>query len=425
MLLNASQAEVIRRALTIFGITVEQARKHFDHLDLLDYARAVAIISVVAFHCLCASGAQLFWSTWSRNLNVPFFNLLLLPVNLGSLGVAIFFVVSGFCIHLSFQRQGRSYADFFIRRFFRIYPAYLAALLFFALLFPKSCLIFSGPSSNQAWTQLLSHLLLIHNFLPGTYMAINPAFWSLAIEVQLYVLYPILLFLVGQLGWKRTMVILAIIEAIIHTGKAVALLNETSGHHFLSRSLDGIFICLYGLGRSPFAYWFSWSLGALIADSYLQQKPQPLARVSPVVWVGCTALCFLVRPLSEFMFMMGCLASAAVLSRLLTNKVQINPDRFSLKFLSKIGTWSYSLYLLHQPLIWAVPIAWLSSYGHAAEFVFLGFAALAVVPLSFLLYRTVEAPSIKAAKNLIKMLRSVRQSDVELPVTAPSSRNAD
>src|ERR1700685_485915 len=105
------------------------------HLDLLDYTRAVAIISVIAFHCLCAVGAQIYWNIWVRNLNVPLSGLVALPLNLGSLGVAIFFVVSGFCIHLSFQQQGKRYSDFFIRRFFRIYPAYLAAVFLFSFLF--------------------------------------------------------------------------------------------------------------------------------------------------------------------------------------------------------------------------------------------------------------------------------------------------
>src|SRR5580693_3759514 len=156
------------------------------HLDLLDYTRAVAIISVVGFHCLVAIGAQAYWKTWVRDLNLPFSGFLALPLNLGFLGVAAFFVVSGFCIHLSFQQQGRKYSDFYIRRFFRIYPPYLAAVLLFAFLFPKTCLSFSGVAASDSWRQLICHLLLIHNLWPGTYMGINPSFWRLAVEAQLY-----------------------------------------------------------------------------------------------------------------------------------------------------------------------------------------------------------------------------------------------
>ena len=51
-------------------------------------------------------------------------------------GVAIFFVVSGFCIHLSFRRGAPGdWRGFFIRRFFRIYPPYFLAVLIFAFFF--------------------------------------------------------------------------------------------------------------------------------------------------------------------------------------------------------------------------------------------------------------------------------------------------
>lgn len=378
------------------------------HLDLLDYTRAMAIISVVAYHCLCAIGGQIYWNTWVRNLDVPLSNLLVLPLNLGSLGVAIFFVVSGFCIHLSFQQQGKKYSDFFIRRFFRIYPAYLAAVLLFAFLFPKTALNFSGASANESWRQLISHLLLIHNFQPGTYSGINASFWSLAIEIQLYLLYPLLLFLVARLGWKRTLILLGIIESVIHVAREIVVFNTISMPHFLDhypRAISSTLICFYDLGRSPLAYWFSWSLGALVADCYLQNKPQPLAGVSPVIWAGCTVICFVFRPLSEFMFAMGCLFTATTLSRLLQNGIKVNPDRFGWKFLGRIGVWSYSLYLLHQPILFALPTAWLDSYGTLVKLAFLGFAGLAVLLLSWLSYTAIEAPSIKMGKALIKMLK--------------------
>lgn len=348
------------------------------HLDLLDYTRAVAILSVVAYHCLCATGMQIYWKTWARDLNVPFSNWLVLPLNLGGLGVAIFFVVSGFCIHLSFQQQGRKYSDFFIRRFFRIYPAYLAAVLFFVFLFPKTTLNFSGASSNESWRQLIYHLLLIHNFQAGTFMGINPSFWSLAIEVQLYFLYPVLLFLVARAGWKQTLLLLGITEGIIHIIRTIVLFNAISIPHFLGQNSHvlNVMMCVYDLGRSPLAYWFSWSLGAAIADYYMQNKPHPLANVSPMIWIGCITACFLFRPLSEFTFMMGCLLTATVLSRLLLSD-GIALEGVVRKFLGKTGVCSYSLYLLHQPILFAVPTAWLGSYG-LARLVFLGFVGVVI-----------------------------------------------
>src|SRR4029079_6537576 len=100
--------------------------------------------------------------------------LLVLPATLGSAGVAVFFAVSGFCIHLSFQRNPES-RDYIFRRFFRIYPPYLFALVLFAFIYPPTRLSFA---SLQDFTQLLSHLFLVHNFGSSTFNGINGAFWS-------------------------------------------------------------------------------------------------------------------------------------------------------------------------------------------------------------------------------------------------------
>src|SRR5580692_6160997 len=99
------------------------------HLELLDYVRAVAIISVLLFHTLSSNFGygDLPWHGWVRGFSVPSSFLYLLPFSFGQVGVAIFFVVSGFCIHLSFQQQGKDWRSFWIRRFWRIYPAYFAA----------------------------------------------------------------------------------------------------------------------------------------------------------------------------------------------------------------------------------------------------------------------------------------------------------
>ena len=62
----------------------------------------------------------------------------LLPVCWGSLGVALFFVISGFCVHYSFLHAKKPFVarEFFLRRFLRIYPAYFVALVVCAALMP-------------------------------------------------------------------------------------------------------------------------------------------------------------------------------------------------------------------------------------------------------------------------------------------------
>ncbi len=188
---------------------MKQERKH---IDCLDYLRGVAILFVFLYHCLGFSfdSFSLPWNGWFPSFATPNAFLMVLPPSYGWVGVAIFFVVSGFCIHMSFEQQGREWTGVFIRRFFRIYPAYLLTLLVFALLFPITQLDFS--SGHDGWSQLISHLLLIHNFNPLTTTGIDGPLWTIAVEVQLYLIYPLLLMLVAKSGWRRTMFVLAVCE---------------------------------------------------------------------------------------------------------------------------------------------------------------------------------------------------------------------
>ena len=84
-----------------------------------------------------------------------------------------------------------------LERFFRIYPPYLVALLFLALVYPISKLYFA---SRVDTAQFISHLTLLHNFDQRSFFGINAAFWSIAVEVQLYALYPLLLALAARFG---------------------------------------------------------------------------------------------------------------------------------------------------------------------------------------------------------------------------------
>ena len=68
------------------------------HIDFPDYLRGVAIIGIFLYHCLGLSYGmhELGWKGLFRNFSVHGSFLLLYPVTRGRLGVAIFFVISGF-----------------------------------------------------------------------------------------------------------------------------------------------------------------------------------------------------------------------------------------------------------------------------------------------------------------------------------------
>jgi peptidoglycan/LPS O-acetylase OafA/YrhL len=375
------------------------------HVEFLDHFRGIAILGVL----LCHSLGEVYgygyvpWKGWFRDFSdVPFSSICLFPLSFGQAGVAIFFVVSGFCIHMSFQKQGQRWGSFFLRRIFRIYPAYLAALIFFILLVSMKHfrLIFQH---QDVWKQIGTHLFFIHNFDPSTFKAINPPLWSLAVEAQLYLLYPALLVVIAKIGWRRTMVLLAGCELLIQGTDGWM---QTSG---APNSVGGHISWLFA--NSPLGYWFSWSLGAFIADAFLKKQPLPFLKTSPAWWLALAIMAYFIKPLSSFSFLLSAVVTAVVASRLLSGaRPKIKVPALSLDILKKIGLWSYSIYLLYYPLLdicsyaiqGVVPMEY-RSYPPAA-FLLVVVTWLAIIPFSILWYKLFELPGIALGKRIIKKM---------------------
>lgn len=157
----------------------------------IDYIRGFASLAVFLFHVvgLVFGFDKLPWNGWCRNFWAPTSFLLLYPLTYGSYGVAIFFVVSGFCIHLSFlSNPKKCWINFAERRFFRIYPPYLFAFLLFFFVWPWGNF---SDFSEERIGQFVTHLLAIHNIDERYFFGVNPSFWSIAVELQLYAIYPL------------------------------------------------------------------------------------------------------------------------------------------------------------------------------------------------------------------------------------------
>lgn len=115
-----------------------------------------------------------------------------------STGVDLFFVLSGYVFAPYFFGRKLTVGPHLIRRFFRLYPLYVAALLLYvALRLPD----------GGAWRYFGVHLLMGHT-LNSTDVAFfyNAAFWSLPAEVEYYLLLPLLVWLVARTGFLGLLV---------------------------------------------------------------------------------------------------------------------------------------------------------------------------------------------------------------------------
>lgn len=361
-------------------------------IPAIDALRGIAILWVFLFHCLgpAFGRSQLPWGEWLRSADMPLSFVMLMPITLGWAGVALFFVVSGFCIHLSFSGGSGNTATFLVRRWFRILPAYVFALLLFATVLPGTRLSFDGV---RDWAQFGSHLLLIHNLDARTFFGINPAFWSIAVEAQLYLLYPLLLALVSRCGWRSTLMLLGGVELALRAIAGVSSMGPAIEPAWLT----------YG---SPFYYWYSWAIGAALADAFVHRRPLPFVRSSPLLWASLAIGTTMVKPLAPFSFLCFALLTVSVLARLLSREAQPSGGLVQ-AHLRKLGTFSYSFYLLHQPLL-AVPIGVMQGIGIAlhplAAFAVCAGTYPLILAASAGLYWCCERPGIALGRSVIERM---------------------
>ena len=377
---------------------------HRQRYEILDDCRGFAIILVFFRHCefflpdrltQILYNPQDFLSAVFAGKAAPhdlFLFVAFFPFHIGWTALPIFFVVSGFCIHLTYCQPRSDLKAFYIRRFFRIYPPYLLALLVFTFFYPLTRIPFTKLTY---WGQFVTHLLLCHNVSELSIVAINAPFWTIAIEVQLYLIFPLILIFARRYSYARALLVLALIEFSLQLF-AVIVYEKPPGY------------APAWLRGSPFFFCFSWGLGAAIADAYLSGKPLALMRIHPLVWLvpGILTSTF---PAYEFSFAFFALFTASIITRHLSKSQVEERPSYLHRIIRITGIYSYSIYLLHDPILRAVVLFYKGRFPGIEHHPFLIFAAgasswLVIFPLSALMYYWVEKPAIAFGKRVLRAL---------------------
>jgi peptidoglycan/LPS O-acetylase OafA/YrhL len=253
------------------------------------------------------------------------------PLSYGWMGVSLFFLISGFCIHASALQAGDlRVGRFFWRRFWRICPPYFAWLTFFAWRGGLSL------STADGRGQILSHFLLVYNFNSAWIFAINGAFWSLAVEAQLYLLYPLLWRM--RRRWTMRGALLATLVLSLLT-RVIAAFFFTDW----SQDFSGT------VWTFPTMLWFDWTLGAFLAEEFLAgRRAFPSSILLRIVAVAVLAVSVFYKPGDAFAFSISSCALVLLMESYLWRE-----QRESLieRLLVPLGLCSYSFYLLHYPFI--------------------------------------------------------------------------
>ena len=164
------------------------------YLYALDGLRALSLILIVMYHTW-----QQSWIYYRIRLNASTELVdLVLFQRFGFVAIDAFFVLSGFGLFYPIardmfgERPFGGWKDFFIKRVRRIYPSYLFMLILL-LIFPSLSWVTNNIRDPLALARhFFSHLFFVHNFSEATQGSMISTAWTMPIEVQFYVLFPLL-----------------------------------------------------------------------------------------------------------------------------------------------------------------------------------------------------------------------------------------
>lgn len=361
--------------------TLPVAHRPDSHLAVIDILRGLAALGVTLFHARVA-----WWVGWREiQANPGDYSAfdravawLSVPTPFLGSCVMLFFVISGFCVHRPLSEGGLDAGRYFARRLLRIYPPYLAAAALSVWLSTR----LGEPLTTG---KCVSVLLLAQNYVSGWAMPVsagqpagNPALWSIPVEVELYLAYPVLRWLVARWGWG---------VALSTVGGVSAL--ALAGYHAGGRVLEGNFAL----------YWILWCAGAWLRERWaggvLRAPPAALAIVAGLSLAVAAALS--VRGVGGVTQWCWGVVYFWILWRLLAAPVAGFAGQ---KMLRTLGDWSYSLYLLHFPLLLATGSVWVAQTGSKpANFLLTLAVCAAILPAVGLFYRVVERPSHRLARR--------------------------
>jgi peptidoglycan/LPS O-acetylase OafA/YrhL len=297
-------------------------------LEKFDVLRGLAILSVFLYHSLILY--QSLYNFPYKNEILAFSSLsfarkllVIFPFTYGWFGVQLFLVISGFLIHNSYlqTRKPFHFLKFINRRFWRIYPPYLICLFIFFI---------TQLQDKSDLNDLFFHLGLLHNFSEKTIYTINGSYWSLALEFQLYLLYPLFLFLCKKIGINKCILFLFLINISMSFSEIVFDINS------------------FAFTTSFIKNWIIWALGAWYAQQYFEGKVFKCnIYITLFLLIGFYAVIFF-KPLSHFMYLYVSIFFIYCIYSYLQSEIKLG--KFQM-VLGKLGVYSYSFYLLHQPLI--------------------------------------------------------------------------
>jgi len=338
-----------------------------NRLESIDALRGLAALLVALYHVWGHDGTYPWYSIGvvATSPDPHWLSYITSPLRWGYLGVSLFLVLSGFCIHLPSSRRlalkgdyGFKPREFFLRRIWRLYPAYFIAVAGTAVLLIAGgaipALKVKEHLDSVTVQDLITHLTLTHGYFESTFYSIASVFWSLALEFQLYLAYPIFLYLFRKIGTGKAITLLLLISLV---WRFIAI--DSFHYGLISIAYEGPYVAMGSLiARMP-----EWLFGAYLAEVFVLRKSVIDPKYFSIGFFVLFALAILSTLSINFWTLtdplFGLAFTMLIAVFIFRKQGAINGESSSvlMKKLASLGIVSYTFYLLHLQLSWiAAPV---------------------------------------------------------------------
>ncbi|MBE7098918.1 acyltransferase family protein [Bacillus cereus] len=173
----------------------------------------------------------------------------------GGEAVIVFYVLSGFVLSMALYYSKTNYWGYLIKRFVRIYIPYyfwiIVTFVLFILFSPYEVVglrdwFYDRWQGSITKLDIINHFVLLNNFFTENY---NPVIWSLAQEMRISIVFPVLFLLFYKLNWKKTILfalsfsLISVFLNMLHIGKAEGFYNGYADTlHFTSMFMVGMLL---------------------------------------------------------------------------------------------------------------------------------------------------------------------------------------
>ncbi|MFL6209331.1 MAG: acyltransferase family protein [Pyrinomonadaceae bacterium] len=377
------------------------------HIKALDGVRGIAILLVILFH----------------------YGYL----GCGWMGVQLFFVLSGYLITSILLQERRQPLKLYLKRFYwrrslRIFPLYFAYLLVLALAFG---LLRVPPAFKDQWPYLFTYTYNIRHILPnydGSLLLIH--LWSLSVEEQFYLIWPLLVYLIAPRHFNKALVgilvgvplvRLALTCLLFGLGKD-ALYSATVMYTQTPCQIDAfatgalIASVQFGLIKRPRLLFFS-AAALVLLTGLVSQYTSPVVASDRANSFG-----YPIHLLHHYQFVWGYMLLNFIFGLLILLVVQ---GRAPLPWLEKhalafIGKISYGVYIFHYGVLAIFQKFWPVPDRSMASLLLFGPYLAATLFISYLSFRFFEAKFLKLKDRSFARAQPAADPALPLDTAAPA-----